>query len=383
MKNSFNARLGFPARVFVCLVFAKLFLIQQCRANEDHQLNRVWSRLADVMGEFGSVESAEFSPNSRFIVTGTKYDNTVRVFRTNDGVLQWTTQLPAEIERVAWNRDGSQVVSVSEDHFMRVLDAETGQIVKEIKHGNGMDSLSLSNDGTIMAVGEEMVGESSGDRSVKATPVILYDAQTWEEIRRVDQRATANEISFSPDDRFFVVVGGNRMRVWETATGKELASTKTFTDSENPASSRFISAKVSPDGQTIAVGANGGWLYFFEAPSGKYIRRLNKTGDKIETIEWTKDGKYIVSAGKGNVIDFVATLHALDKRLDNNSVPIAMRIKATDQLEYMHFNSSGALLTTAHQDGTVQLWTYMSDNPGINQRSHRELIRQQREQFGN
>ena len=35
-----------------------------------------------------------------------------------------------------------------------------------------------------------------------------------------------------------------------------------------------------------AVGANGGWLYFFEAPSGKYIRRLNKTGDKIETIEF-------------------------------------------------------------------------------------------------
>ena len=59
-----------------------------------------------------------------------------------------------------------------------------------------------------------------------------------------------------------------------------------------------------------------------------------------------------------------------------------MRVPLTDQLEYMHFNQNGSMLTTAHQDGTVQLWTYMSDNPGINQRSHRALSRQQREQFG-
>ena len=76
-------------------------------ANEDHQLTRVWSRMADVMGEFGSVESAEFSPDSEFIATGTKYDNNVRVFRTVDGVMQWQRELPAEIERVAWNGDGT------------------------------------------------------------------------------------------------------------------------------------------------------------------------------------------------------------------------------------------------------------------------------------
>ncbi len=365
------------------LLLAGVVFISESRANEDHQLNRVWSRLADVMGEFGSVESAEFSPDSRFIVTGTKYDRTVRVFRTTDGVMQWGIGLHAEIERVAWNADGTQVVSVSEDHFMRVIDASDGTIVREIEHGNGMDSLALSHDGTIMAVGEEMRGESTGDRTEKATPVILYDATTWQEIGRVDQRSTANEISFSPDDRYFVVVGGNRLKIWETATGREVASAKTFTDSEYPERSRFISAKFSPDGKTIAVGANGGWLYFFSAPDGKYIRRLNKTGDKIETVEWTRDGKYVVSAGKGNVIDFIATRHALDRSLDNNSVPIAMRIAATDQLEYMHFNSTGSLLVTAHQDGTVQLWTYMSDNPGINQRSHRRLIESQIKRFGN
>ncbi len=365
------------------LLLIGILFVGGAKANEDHQLNRVWSRVADLLGEFGSVESAEFSRDSRFIVTGTKYDNTVRVFRTTDGVMQWETRLPAEIERVAWNADGTQVVSVSEDHFMRVLDAATGEIIKEFQHGNGMDSLALSNDGKIMAVGEEMKGDGGQTVVEHPTPVILYDATTWQEIRRVDQRATANEISFSPDDSFFVVVGGNRLRIWETSTGRELATAVPRGDPSRPNENRFISAIIAPDGKHMAVGAQQGWVYLFETPTGKLIRRFNKTGDKIETVEWTKDGKYILSAGKGNVIDFIATEYALDTRLDNNSLPIGLRIRVTDQLEYMNFNREGSMLTTAHQDGTVQLWTYMSDNPGINQRSHSKLKKQQDALFGN
>ena len=106
------------------------------------------------------------------------------------------------------------MVSVSEDHYMRVLDAETGEIVKEVKHGNGMDSLALSHDARSMAVGEKMKGDMKSSAQANPTPVILYDAKTWQEIRRFNQQATANEISFYPDDSRFVVVGGDRLRIW-------------------------------------------------------------------------------------------------------------------------------------------------------------------------
>ncbi|MEM9587761.1 MAG: PQQ-binding-like beta-propeller repeat protein [Planctomycetota bacterium] len=349
-------------------------------ANEDHALNRVWSRMADISGEFGSVESAEFSPDSGRIVTGTKYDNTVRVWRTEDGAMLWKTELPAEIERVAWTADGKTVVSVSEDQYLRVIDASNGEVVREIKHGNGMDSLALSPDGRIMAVGEELRGGQTG--AAVEVPVILYDTQTWQEIRRVDQTDTANEIDFTPDGKRFVVVGAGHFRLWDTETGKQLHHQKVFADGENRNLARFICTKISPDGKYIAVGSNRGDIYFFDAQTGRYIRRLNKTGDKLETVEWTKDGQYVLSAGKANVIDFIATKHAVDTRLNNGSVPIAMRIKMTDQLEYMHFNKTGALLTTAHQDGTVQLWTYMSDNPGVNQFKHRALSAKQEAAYG-
>lgn len=351
-------------------------------ANEDHSLNHVWSRIADINGEFGSVESAEFSPSSEFIVTGTKYDNTVRLFRTEDGHLLWKTELPAEIERVAWAADGKTVVSVSEDHYLRIIRSSDGKILKAIKHDNAMDSLALSHDGRIMAVGEEMRNQSAPNAGDGTAPVVLYDTGNWKEILRVDQVTTANEIAFTPDDRYFVVVGHLNMRLWETASGRQVHHQAVFEDGESRSLARFICAKVSPDNRYIAVGANQGWLYFFDAKTGEYLRRINKTGQKIETVEWTKDSKYVLTSGKGNVIDFFNVEHALDTSLNNGSVPIAMRVPLTDQLEYMHFNQNGSMLTTAHQDGTVQLWTYMSDNPGINQRSHRALTRQQREQFG-
>lgn len=351
-------------------------------ANEDHSLNHVWSRIADINGEFGSVESAEFSPGSEFIVTGTKYDNTVRLFRTEDGHLLWKTELPAEIERVAWTADGKTVVSVSEDHYLRIIRSSDGKILKAIKHDNAMDSLALSHDGRIMAVGEEMRGQSAPNAGDGTAAVVLYDTGNWQEILRVDQVTTANEIAFTPDDRYFVVVGHLNMRLWETASGRQVHHQAVFEDGESRSLARFICAKVSPDNRYIAVGANQGWLYFFDAKTGEYLRRINKTGQKIETVEWTKDSKYVLTSGKGNVIDFFKVEHALDTSLNNGSVPIAMRVPLTDQLEYMHFNQNGSMLTTAHQDGTVQLWTYMSDNPGINQRSHRALSRQQREQFG-
>ena len=41
----------------------------------------LWSRLGDLNGQDGAVESAEFSPDGKFIVSGSKYDNRVMVWR--------------------------------------------------------------------------------------------------------------------------------------------------------------------------------------------------------------------------------------------------------------------------------------------------------------
>lgn len=367
-----------PKRLIFVLSTILMTTPVMAQVSEDHSLNRVWTRMADIMGEYGSVESAELSPNSEFVITGSKYDNTVRAWRTEDGFMLWKTTLPAEIERVAWTADNKTVVSVSEDHYMRVIDAKTGEILKEIQHDYGLDSAALSRGGTLMAIGEEM---RAGTAKKGATNVVLYDTETWQEVMKVDQETTANEIDFTPDDKYFVVVGSDHMRLWETDTGRLVKENITGTMGEDGFKHGFVCVKISPDGKHIAVGGSRGNLYLFDAANGEFIRAVNKTGQKIETVEWTKDGRYVLTAGREPVIDFYATEHVLDTALNNGAVPIAKRVHVTDQLEYMNFNRTGALLTTAHQDGTVQLWTYMSDVPGINQFSHRALSEMQQKEF--
>jgi WD40 repeat protein len=361
-----------------CLAIGASLAAVPALANLDHQLNHVWSRLADINGEFGSVESAEFSPDSSMIISGTKYDNSVRAWRTEDGALLWKLALPAEIERVAWTADGQSVVSVSEDRMMRIIDARTGTISREIRHGNGMDSLSLSPDGRFMAVGEEATPLANG---TSTAPVTLYDTATWKKVLTVDHTVVANEIDFHPAGGTFVVVGHNLFRLYDAQTGAILAEFDLVKDGRWGPKARFVCAKFSPDGEHIVVGGNHGEVYFFRAKTGKLIRSVNKTGAKIETVEWTKDGKYALASGHASMIDFFNLTHVLNKELEDRSVPIAMRVPLTDPLEYMHFNASGALLTTAHQDGTIQLWTYNRNDPGLNARSHRELLKKQQAQF--
>ena len=358
-----------------CLISGALFLAafsaaSSAMAAEKLALNHVWSRLADVNGEFGSVESAEFSVDSTRIVSGTKFDNTVRIFRVSDGAELWSRTVPQEIERVGWTADGAYVASVSEDGLLRVFDAQTAEVVFRFQHDNGIDGLTVSHDGRWLATGQERV---DGVGAVR-----IFSTADWSLVETLPFRGTVNELDFSSDDGLLAAVGDHMARIYDTRRWRVKhefplpADTQTY-----GADKKYINTRFSPDDSLLAVGATFGFIYVHDVKSGELVRRIHKSAEKTETVEWTKDGRYLLVAGNGMTIDFFALEDLLDKTIDNGSLPFAMQVPVTDALEYMHFNETGALLTTAHQDGTVQLWTFMSDDPNVNERQHRKVRREQ------
>jgi len=62
--------------------------------------------VADYSSTLRSVESAEISPDGRLILSASKYDYNLMLWRVEDGSLVWEKVLDAEIEAVTFSPDG-------------------------------------------------------------------------------------------------------------------------------------------------------------------------------------------------------------------------------------------------------------------------------------
>ena len=334
------------------------------------RLHPVWERVADVYGEAGSVESAEFSPDGKYIVSGTKFDNSVIMWRTSDGTEQWRAYAAEEIERVGFSPDGKYVASCSEDYLVTVYETETGLEILKINQDRAVDGLSYGNKRNILITGQEELIEEKGGETLTHGYVTAYDMPSGKELFKVDHGGTVNEIQFTPDDEYFLSAGTNsEVKIWNTGTGKLI---KTL----NPGRTfKFVCANFSPDGKYVVASGFEGDIFAWEWRNGKLIRDFNTSGRKVETITFTPNGQYVLTAGNDPYIRIYRAGQILDKSI--KKVPIAYAVHANDQAEYIDFNADGSFLVSAHQDGIIRLWVFMGEDPTLNQRRHREVSESQ------
>lgn len=339
-----------------------VFVPQNANAAAQMSLNLVWARLADVNGEEGSIESAEFSPDSRFIVTGSKFDNQVIMWRTSDGTEIWRREIPEEIENVVFSPDGKWVASISEDFMLNLFRASDGHLDWSYEHTQGIDGIAWSHDGKILATGEESVGSKTNGK------LRLFRMPERRLIRTADHGWTIDSLDFTQDDQFLISVGGKEVNLWRTA---DMSLVRTYTiDSEFT----LVTGRISPDGQYVVASGFGGTIYLWRFSDGELVKKFNHTGKKVEIVDFSPNGQYLFTAGHDRSI----FIYRLDDILSETRIPIAYKSEPTDNAEYLAFNASGGLLASAHQDGVVRLWVFMSDDPKVNSRRHKAVLDRQR-----
>ena len=354
-------------RAKIALIFPLALLINfhlAAQQEKSVRLSPVWVRVADALGEHGSVESAEFSRDGRYIVSGTKFDNQVVMWRTSDGFELWRAETEEEIERVAWSADGTMVASCSEDYLVRIFDAKTGEVLNTIKHTQGIDGLAWSGDGQWLATGEEKTEKGVGK-------LRLFKMPEAELVYEVNHGETVNEMDFSSDDRYIVSTGDNaEIKIWDIENGMQLV--KTFKADKGRGG---VTVRFSPDHQYVAAAGFFGDIYVWEVSTGKRIKHFNNTGRKIETLAFTPDGRFLLTAGNDPYIRILRTEWILDG--EKKGVPVSWVSNVIDGSEYIDFNADGSFLVSAHQDGTIRLWNFMSDDPDINRIQHSEVKKRQ------
>jgi WD40 repeat protein len=119
---------------------------------------------------------------------------------------------------------------------------------------------------------------------------------TWRAEKLSDYLAT---FAISPDGSRVAAAGGNKVSIWEAATGKEA---RTFTAGRT----RLSMIRFSPDGKTLAVGAADGGTAVYDAESGTRVLTLQGEQSWTIGVAFSADGRRMATADRDGFVNVYA-----------------------------------------------------------------------------
>ncbi len=280
------------------------------------------------------------------VVVGLKQEG-IHVFSFSDYKELFQIRGLKDLAHVAISPSGKIIAAGFENGKIQLFDAETGEGIRAlIGHQQYITTLAFSSDGRTLASG-------SFDEAVW-----LWDVATGTEIRSLKQsRSVPNSVTFTPDDKTVIAVCNSELKVWETATGKEIAS-------RSIAPGRPVLA-LSPDGTTLATVDVQPTIRLWDTQKWEQKAAIKGHGNVVRSLAFSPDGIHLASGS----LDQTARIWNVSRNL--NDV-----IKLTDPDNRAGF--SKALFTPNGQKivsgksraGLASIWDSISGRKLFDLRGH-------------
>jgi RNA polymerase sigma factor (sigma-70 family) len=321
---------------------------------------RTGEELRRLKGHTKEVNVLAFAPGGRLLASGGA-DTTVRLWNAVTGApLRVLRGHVDHVCAVAFSPDGKSLASSGWDNAVRFWEVATGQERSRPEQApRPYSAVAFSPDGKLLAVG------STGE-------VFLWGADsTTRALARIDVKGGVRCLAFVAQGKGLLMAtgyGDGTVRLWDlpdSATllraraGARLIGTPRHALGHQ---SGIYAVAVAPDGKIIATGGDDATVRFWDAATGKEVRRLDGHTHGVMGLCYSRDGKLLASAGgDGRILVREAATGKTLRRLEGRCVA---------------FSPDGKLLATATADqkAVIKLWDLATGRELRRLHGHRAAI---------
>ncbi len=169
-------------------------------------------------------------------------------------------------------------------------------------------------------------------------------------------------VAFSPDGRRLASASQDQtVKVWDTATGKEILTLRGHTDGVH-------GVAFSPDGRRLASGGDDGTVRVWDAATGRETLTLRAdTGGPMKgvlSVAFSPDGRRLASAG------WTPTVKVWDAASGKETLALRGH---TSYVTGVAFSPDSRRLASAGWDGRVKVWDAGTGHEVLTIRTHRSL----------
>ena len=298
-------------------------------------IGRLWdvsargSREVDTLDSPGPATAVAYSPDG----------DRVAVHSAGEGVILWTPTVPEEpvilpqtgfssqSNSVAFTADGARIAAIGPVGTVIVWDADTGAEITTLKTPAEVNGMSLSPDGSKVAVarqdgvarivditsGEtrsELAGEGPGLTAIDYHPqgtvvafgdadgtVILWDTTTGARLHTLSPRPGFGvfALTFSPDGSKVAAATEGIVSVLDVATGDLEAILQGH-------SGAVWDVEFSPDGTTIASAGSDGMIKLWDPATGTELLALAGHSGVVTGLAFSPDGTRLVTSSADETV---------------------------------------------------------------------------------